>query len=114
MLLVTEISGNIKLDRQFSLFSAKIAIERQSDELCMEERLARSASTLNDSRKDSNDSPEGMLVSMVVASISRAGPGNGGGVVSVEDGVVSGMVLVWRGKISGSEDAVFVSGVVAE
>ncbi|GFS77465.1 hypothetical protein NPIL_192961 [Nephila pilipes] len=53
----------------------------------MEERLARSASTLTDSRKDSNDSPEGALVSIVVeVSMSRAGPG--------ADGVISGVVVV--------------------
>ncbi|GFT11496.1 hypothetical protein NPIL_640081, partial [Nephila pilipes] len=32
----------------------------------MEERLARSASSLTDSRKDSNDSPEGALDSIEV------------------------------------------------
>ncbi|GFU45395.1 hypothetical protein NPIL_516691 [Nephila pilipes] len=72
----------------------------------MEKRLARSASTLTDSRKGSNDSPEGALVSIVVeVSMSRAGPG--------ADGVISGVVVVCRWEISGSEVSVFVSGVVS-
>ncbi|GFS95461.1 hypothetical protein NPIL_167001, partial [Nephila pilipes] len=68
----------------------------------------RSASTLTDSRKDSNDSPEGALISIVVVevSMSRAGPG--------ADGVISGVVVVCRWEISGSEVSVFVSGVVTD
>ncbi|GFT32750.1 hypothetical protein NPIL_111171 [Nephila pilipes] len=62
----------------------------------MEERLARSASTLTDSRKDSNDSPEGALVSIVVeVSMFRSGPG--------ADGVISGVVVVWSKKRVGNK-----------